>query len=140
MARTSKQIQGDIYRLLAGSTFSTMISGGVYRQGCRPRDSRKEDAVVTFTTGTAGQIQEGVVTVNIYVPDIDPCCNGVLVEDGERLEEVERLAQEWVDDIAANVAEYDFELRQAIYAQAEEETAQHFVVVKLGYKLCELEN
>lgn len=140
MAKTSKQIQGDIYRLLKNSTLCAAISGGVYRQGSRPRDSRKEDAVVIFTTGTADQIQEGVVTVNIFAPDIDPYGNGVLVEDGKRLEEVERLAQEWVDDIAANVADYDFSLRQTICTQAEEETAQHFVVIKLGYKLCELEN
>ena len=30
MAKTSKQIQGDVYRLLKNSTLSSMISGDVY--------------------------------------------------------------------------------------------------------------
>ena len=93
MAKTSKQVQGDVYKLLRDSTLYTMISGEVYRSGMRPRDSRLEDAVVIFTAGLPTQIQTGIVTVNIFVPDIDPYDNGVLVEDSERTEEVERLAQ-----------------------------------------------
>ena len=67
MAKTGKQIQGDVYQLLRDSTLYTMISGEVYRSGNRPRDSKKEDAEVIFTTGLTDQIQSGVVTVN-YQP------------------------------------------------------------------------
>ena len=134
MAKTSKQVQGDIYQLLKDSTLYTMISGEVYRQGYRPRDSRKEDAVVIFTTGLPNQIQTGVVTVNIFVPDIEPYDNGVWVEDGERTERVERLAQEWVDNLATEVSCYKFKLQQTIYTEEEAEIKQHFVVVKLKYE------
>lgn len=134
MTKTSKQVQGDIYRMLKGSPFSSMISGEVYRQGYRPRDSRKEDAVVIFTTGLTDEIQTGVVTVNIFVPDIDPYNNGVLVEDGERTERIERLAQEWVDSLTTEVSCYKFKLQQTIYTEEEEEINQHFVVVKLKYE------
>lgn len=134
MAKTSKQVQGDIYRLLKGSTLSSMISGEVYRNGLRSRDSRKEDAVVIFTTGLPYQIQTGVVTVNIYVPDIDPYDNGVLVEDGERTEEIERLAQQWVDSLTADKSCYKFRLQQTIYTEEESDINQHFIVVKLGYE------
>lgn len=134
MAKTSKQVQGDIYQLLKDSTLYTMISGEVYRQGYRPRDSRKEDAVVIFTTGLPNQIQTGVVTVNIFVPDIDPYDNGVWVEDGERTERVERLAQEWVDNLTTEVSCYKFKLQQTIYTEEEAEIKQHFVVVKLKYE------
>ena len=134
MAKTSKQVQGDIYQLLKDSTLYTMISGEVYRQGYRPRDSRKEDAVVIFTTGLPNQIQTGVVTVNIFVPDIDPYDNGVWVEDGERTERVERLAQEWVDSLTTEVSCYKLKLQQTIYTEEEAEIKQHFVVVKLKYE------
>ena len=134
MAKTSKQVQGDIYQLLKDSTLYTLISGEVYRQGCRPRDSRLEDAVVIFTTGIPNQIQTGVVTVNIFVPDIDPYGNGVWVEDGERTERVERLAQEWVDNLTTEVSCYKFKLQQTIYTEEEAEIKQHFVVVKLKYE------
>lgn len=134
MAKTSKQIQGDIYRLLKDSPLHEQITGEVYRQGCRPRDSQKEDAVVIFTTGLADQIQTGVVTVNIFVPDVDPYENGVLVEDGERTEQVERLAQEWVDSLTADRSCYRFRLQQTIYTEDEPEINQHFVVVRLRYE------
>lgn len=134
MAKTSKQVQGDVYRLLKDSTLYSMISGEVYRQGYRPRDSRLEDAVVIFTAGLSDQIQTGVVTVHIYCPDIDPYGNGVLVEDGQRTEELEALAQRWVDSLTAEVSCYKFKLQQTICTDYAEDINQHFVVVCLKYK------
>lgn len=134
MAKTGKQVQGDVYRLLRDSTLYTQLSGEVYRNGYRPRDSRKEDAIVTFTTGMADQVQTGVVTVNIYVPDIDPWGNGTWVEDGQRTEQVEKLAQAWVESLTAEVSCYQFRLHQAIYTEEEPGINQHFVVVRLEYR------
>lgn len=133
MAKTGKQVQGDVYRLLRDSTLYTIISGEVYRNGMRPRDSRKEDAIVTFTAGLPGQIETGVVTVNIFVPDIDPNDDGTWVEDGARTEQLEKLAQAWADSLTAEVSNYRFELQQTICTMEEPEIAQHFVVVKLRY-------
>lgn len=135
MAKTAKQVQTDIIALLRGSELAAEISGEVYRNGLRPRDSRLEDAVVIFTTGLPDEIETGVVTVNIYVPDIDPYENGVLVEDGERTEKLEILVQDWVDSLLGSGTNYVFELRQTIYTEAEPDIKQHFVVVKLGYRL-----
>ena len=134
MAKTSRQVQGDVYRLLRDSTLYSMISGEVYRNGMRPRDSRLEDAVVIFTTGLAEQIETGVVTINIFVPDIDPYGNGVMVEDGARTEAIEKLAQNWVESLSADVSNYLFKLQQTIFTEAEPSINQHFVVVKLQYK------
>lgn len=134
MVKTAKQIQGDVYRLLKDSTLYSMISGEVYRSGQRPRDSRMEDAVVIFTSGFPTQIQTGVVTVNIFVPDIAPFDNGVLTENSGRTEQLEILAQEWVDSLTAGVSNYSFELNETIDTDADEETHQHFVVVKLRYR------
>lgn len=134
MAKTAKQIQGDVYRLLKDSTLSSMISGDVYRGGYRPRDSRLEDAVVIFTAGLPDQIQTGVVTVNIYVPDIDPYDNGVMVENGFRTAQIELLASEWVKSLKAGLSCYNFRLQQTIYTEREESINQHFVVVKLAYR------
>ena len=134
MAKTGKQIQGDIRRMLTGSKLAEAVSGGVYRNGYRPRDSRKEDIIVTFTTGIPDQIETGVVTVNIYVPDIDPCGNGVFVEDGRRTEQLEALAQQWADSLTAAKSPYLFRLRQTIYTEEAPEIAQHFIVVRLGFR------
>lgn len=134
MAKTGKQVQGDICNFLKGSTLYKMISGDVYRSGYRPRDSRLEDAVVIFTAGLPDEIQMGVVTVNIYVPDIDPYDNGVFVEDGQRTEELELLASKWVESLTAAVSCYKFKLKQTIYTDEELDIKQHFIVVKLGYE------
>lgn len=133
MNKTAKQIQGDIYNLLRTSALASELSGDVYRSGMRPRDSRLEDAVVIFTAGLAGQIQTGVVTINIFVPDIAPYDNGVLVEDSGRTEELEVLAQAWVDSLTTAVSCYKFELQRTITTDVAKEIHQHFVVVKLAY-------
>lgn len=87
-----------------------------------------------FTAGLPDQVQTGVVTVNIYVPDIDPYDDGLLVEDSERTEEVEGLAQQWVEGLTADRTNYLFRLQQTIFTEYEAEIHQHFVVVKLAYE------
>lgn len=134
MAKTGKQIQGDVLALLKSSSLPSLISGKVYRKGYRPRDSKLEDAIVIFTTGLPGQIETGVVTVNIYIPDIDPYQNGVLVEDGQRSETLEKAAAKWVDSLTAAMSNYRFRLQQTIYTEEEPDINQHFVVVKLKYE------
>ncbi len=139
MAKTGKQIQGDIRTMLRASSLASAISGEVYRNGLRPRDSQKEDAVVTFTTGTPDEVQEGVVTINIFVPDTDPYDNGVMVEDTERTEELESLADEWVKSLSAAKSCYKFRLLQTIYTEEEAAINQHFVVIKLHYRYYDAE-
>ena len=131
---TAKQVQTDVYNMLKDSALSSMISGDVYRKGMRPRDSKLEDAVVIFTTGLPDQIQTGVVTINIYVPDIDPYENGVLVEDGARTDKLEQAAAEWVQTLTAEKSDYKFKLSKTIYTEADRDTKQHFVVVILEYE------
>lgn len=159
---TSRQIQGDIYRMLRADEYAALVdierallhdaggeqctsrdkvnlaaavNGNVYRSPeLRPRDSRAEDIVIIFTTGYADEVQEGVVTINIFVPDIDPFGNGVLVEDVERCEQIERLAQEWVDSLTADKSLYRFSLQRTITTEAEADIRQHFIAIALKYR------
>lgn len=132
--KTGSEIQGDVYRLLRESGIEDRISGKVYRNGMRPRDSSLEDAVVVFTAGVPGQIETGVVTVDIYIPDITPYVGGAYYEDGERTAEVERIAQDWVDSLVAGDSDYLFSLRDTIRTEEDQDIHQHFVVVKLRYE------
>lgn len=133
--RTAKDIQLDVINLLKDSTLYREITGEVYRKGFRPRDSEQEDIIVVFTTGTSGDIEEGVITINIYVPDIDPYINGVLVENGPRCDVMEQLASEWVEGLSLRKTPYRFKLKQTIYTEPEEEIKQHFIVVRLDYRI-----
>lgn len=135
MIKTGNEIRTDIYNLIAGSTLASSVNGQVYFDGTRPRDSKKEDIIVIFTTGFTDQIQEGTVSVNIYVPDIQYTSGGVLVEDIGRTNTISRAAQNWVDSLKARYIEYQFKLRMAISTGEEPEINQHFVHVRLGYRL-----
>ena len=49
---TSKTVQRDIYNALRGSELARNISGRIYYDGTRERDSMLEDVEVVFTYGT----------------------------------------------------------------------------------------
>lgn len=140
MARTAHKIQGDVIGLLKGSGLAASVSGGIYRgnpeDSCRPRGSSLEDIVIVFTTGSPAQIHEGVVTVKIYVPDMDAYGSGDLVEDGERCAEIESEASKWVDSLSGR-SDYLFSLQDTIHTQSDPDIGQHFVVVRLRYRCLE---
>lgn len=133
--RTAKEVQGDIITLLRESALAQSVSGKIYRKGYRPLNSQAEDITVGFVTGVTGEIQEGVVVINVYVADIDAIGNGTMVENGARTTEIERLADDWVQSLTASRSNYLFELSQTIYTEAEREVHQHFVSIRLNYRL-----
>lgn len=136
MAKTEKDIQTDFYTLLKGSDLVAMVNGIVYRDGFRPRDSKKEDIVIIYSAGEDdGEIQSGIVTLNIYVPDILPYKNGTMVENAARTAKIERAAQEWYESIRGVMPEYIFRLYNTIHTTADEDINQHFVVVQVKYRL-----
>lgn len=130
---TAHKVQSDIMALLAGSELCAEVSGKVYRAGYRPRDSRLEDIIVTFVTGTPSQVERGAVTLNIYVPGITPYNNGVYVEDGHRVAHIEALAAQWVDSLVARRSNYRFTLLRTISTEHDEVAHEHFVAVQLEY-------
>ena len=136
MAKTAKDIQTDFYTLLKDSDLAAMVNGIVYRDGFRPRDSKKEDIVIIYSAGEDdGEIQSGIVTLNIYVPDILPCKNGTMVENAARTAKIERAAQEWYESIRGVMPEYILRLYNTIHTTADEDINQHFVVVQVKYRL-----
>ena len=136
MAKTAKDIQTDFYTLLKDSDLAAMVNGIVYRDGFRPRDSKKEDIVIIYSAGEDdGEIQSGIVALNIYVPDILLYKNGTMVENAARTAKIERAAQEWYESIRGVMPEYIFRLYNTIHTTADEDINQHFVVVQVKYRL-----
>lgn len=135
---TSKTVQRDIYNALRGSELARNISGRIYYDGTRERDSMLEDVEVVFTYGTTdGQTASGVVTLLVYFPDVDPYGNGVMVEDIARAMELEALCAAFVDEVKISMTNYKIGLRQSIMTQEQTETNQHFVSVMLAYETIE---
>ena len=144
MNRTESQLTGAIYGLLKDSPLASMVSGEVYHAGMRPRDRKAEDIIVAYISATPAHNpisyindqQNAVITVNIYVPDIDPWENGVLVEDKARCAVLEQAAAEWVESLEG-LTEYRIRLYDTIHTTEVTGTEQHSVVVSLRVDYCD---
>ena len=132
--KTASEIVGDIIALIRDSELAASVSGEIYREGSRPRDSRAEDISVIFTTGEMGQMQDGVVTINVFVPQIAPFDDGVFVPDSARLEEIESFGQRMVDSWTADRSDYRFTQNGTIRSQHNDERRESFVVIRLAYR------
>ena len=82
MIYTDIDIKDDLWRILSGSALAGMISGKVYKDK-RPINSDSEDIVIAVIARDAGQMQEAIANVNIYVPDLRR--GQEAVEDSARL-------------------------------------------------------
>lgn len=133
--KTADEIVTDVMGFLEGTALVGGLSGRVYRDGYRPRDSRKEDLVVIHTSGLAGQTQTGVVTLQVWVPDMDSNRNGVLEKDGRRCGELEGAVRDWVEGLTtARTPGYRFRVQQTITTEEDREVGQHFVVLRMNYE------
>jgi hypothetical protein len=136
MTKTSQQVVNDFYFMVKGSPLASLINGKVYKYKTRPRDSKKEDAVIRFVTGRDAQVQSGTVVVNIFVPDVDHEDNGVLAPDITRCTEIEIVANTWVKSLTVDkTGEYKISFSQTISTEEEPEIDQHFVSVRLRFRL-----
>lgn len=132
MKKTAGQIEQDMFDMIKSSSICALISGGVYKEGMRPHDSKVEDIVVTFLTGIDGQIQSGVVVVNCYVPDMS---NGgtLKVKNIPRCTEIESELSLMAQSITI-FNEYKIKQDKIIQTFSETEIQQHFVNLRLKFE------
>lgn len=132
MRKTGSKVEQDFYQILRDQTnLPEIINGSIYKTGMRPVDSQEEDAVVTFVSGLDGQIQTGVLVVNVYVPDV--VVYGRSLRNSGRCREIEEQLDNVIHQI--NDPRYDLHLNDMIQTYQEEELNQHFVNAKLNFRL-----
>lgn len=131
MKKTGSTIEKDIFNLIKNSALKSAINGSIYRNGMRPFNSQKEDAVVSFLTGLDGQFQVGIVNINIYIPDIDYGASQK-VKDIGKCNSIEETCQTLIDGMRSSG--YRFSLDSTIQTFEEEAIEQHFVNVRLKYQ------
>jgi len=135
MQKTEIEIQTDVYKLLQNSSLKSAVNGKVYQNGLRPRDSKAEDMVVIFTTGLSGQVQTGVITIHVFVPQISNVSNGVLQPNLIRVNTLEKEAQAFVDSLTASMSDYKFMQWKTIASIQDDELKQTIIVIQLKFKL-----
>ena len=135
MNKTGQEIEDDVYLLLKNSNTETFIKGGIYQHGDRPYESKEEDAVIKFVAGLSdASPQTGIVVINIFTHD-NKIKEGFYSKNTVRCREIEKEAKKWVDTLDTIPTDYAFYLAQTIQTFPEEAIHQHFVSIRLKYKL-----
>ncbi len=132
MRKTGGSVEEDVYTLIKNSSLKTSISGSLYREGMRPINSIAEDAIVSFLSGLDGQIQTGVLNLNIYVPDI--VSDKQKVKNISRCSELEVLANTFIQSLSLS-GDYQFELDKMIQTFKSQDIEQHFVNCRIKFNL-----
>jgi hypothetical protein len=133
MKKSGDEVLNDLYPLLNGSEYIAMLSGRLYKDGTmRPLNSIKEDTIMSFKAGLDGQIQEGAVTLNTYVADIDNGSGGK-TKNSARTAAISAKARELFDNKV--VGSYLFRFGNMVQTYREETIGQHFVSIDLRYRM-----
>ena len=89
-------IKDELYLALKGSPLANAVSGQLLKTR-RPKNSTKEDIIISVLANEGNQKQEAVVNVNIYVED--NIIDGQAEEDTIRLRELCGVAEETMKTI-----------------------------------------
>lgn len=127
--KTTADIEHDIY-LVAKDYLAGRIGGSVYKEGTRPRDSAKEDAVIVVSFASTGQRQEASVYVNIFVPDT-ASGHGEGMPDKARLGKVASMGEGLAEAVNDTYSDLQAALGSATGILEGQGTGQHIVSIHL---------
>lgn len=131
MRKTGSEIEQDLLQMITGSQLAGAINGAVYVDGTRPKNSSKEDIIISFQTGTEEAVQLGDIEINTYIPDTGNTTDGYL-KNASRCLVLEKLARALVESIVS--VEYSIALATTICSIKVPDVNQHFINVKLKFK------
>ncbi len=131
MIKTEMQIERDFYSFVKDSDLGKAIKGGIYRSEMRPANSVSEDLIVKLLAGVEGQVQTGVILLNIYVPDIT-LGDGQKVADKRRIGELEELIISFVE--SAGGTEYLLETDVMPTTMLNAEIEQHLITARIKFQ------
>ena len=127
--KTAEEVEGDIYTAVS-KYLKGRIDGEAYRRGARPTNrGDKEDAVVSFLSGLDGQVQTGVVVVNVYVPN-ETRGDSYSVKNVARSTAVARTLLNMLKE--TRISGYDLRTERTV--QTEEDNGATRVTLRIKYK------
>lgn len=127
--KTAEEVEGDIYTAVS-KYLKGRIDGEAYRRGARPTNrGDKEDAVVSFLSGLDGQVQTGVVVVNVYVPN-EKRGDSYSVKNVARSTAVARTLLNMLKEM--RISGYDLRTERTV--QTEEDNGATRVTLRIKYK------
>ena len=126
MKQTSRSIETELRRLVKESSIGEWR---VYFADAIPEMGRDASYItVRHTAGIEGDVQEGIATVNYFIPALS---GGVA--DVKRIAEVERKAAEWAYGLKPYKGWY-WQLADTITTHYDPDATIYFVSIRLKYK------
>lgn len=132
MIKTESEIERDFFHLIKGSALGAAVHGSVFRSEMRQPDAATEDIVVKFLSGTDAQIQTGLIILNIYVPDVPFGSNGRTVADKQRIEQLQSLLRDFIEDDADT--EYELRANATPRTVEAEGPPQHIICARIDFR------
>ena len=105
------EIKDALYAMLVDSPLVGAVSGRLYKDS-RPKNSVKEDVVISISSSMVGQIQRFRANVNIYVPDSRR--EEEYIENTKRLRVLSALAAETLEHFGNGAFQLDMESQRCI--------------------------
>lgn len=127
--KTEYAIKTDIYNYLKKSELVVEVTG-VLKKTSRPKNSNKEDIIISVLSNVNGQNQEAVVNVNIYVED--NIIDGQAEEDSARIGKLSELASSILESFSVGGAVVYLEQQKVYEAEGIE---WHVINNRLNYKI-----
>jgi hypothetical protein len=121
-----------VWKFLDASSLKTAITGKIYKNQ-RPLDSEAEDVVINSLPINNGQVQEGVMNVNIFVPNKPQQISerqDNTIADHARLKELATLATGLLKDIFLVATDCGFDVQQQSVI---EDGETHFVNIRIDF-------
>ena len=128
--RSDVEIKDDIYRYIKGTRLETVVTGQLLKTK-RPKNSIKEDIVISVLANEGNQYQEAVVNVNIYVED--NIIDGQPEEDTIRCRELGNVAKSVLETFRVDGARVTLSRPPRVLDA--EDIPWHIVNCRLNYQL-----
>lgn len=128
--RTDAEIKDDIFRHIKGTNLEVAVTGQLLKTR-RPKNSDKEDIVISVLANEGTQKQEAVVNVNIYVED--NVIDGQPEEDSIRCREIGNIAKDVLEVFRVNGARVTLSRPPRVFEI--DDIPWHIVNCRLNYQL-----
>lgn len=134
--KTDIDIKDDIWRVIKKSPLFKEVTGELKKTSVRPKESRKEDIVISVLANNIRQKQMAYVNVNIYVAD--NYVDGQNEENSERLRRLCNMAFYVFEnvrgvDFRLSLTDPNFDCGQRVIES--EGTSEHVINNKILYQI-----
>lgn len=134
--KTDIDIKDDIWRVIKKSPLFKEVTGELKKTSVRPKESRKEDIVISVLANNIRQKQMAYVNVNIYVAD--NYVDGQNEENSERLRRLCNMAFSVFEnvrgvDFRLSLTDPNFDCGQRVIES--EGTSEHVINNKILYQI-----